>query len=196
MGNLVAGWPRTEGHEVKRSCSSRCCCWNVSVHLFWTEVREWRPLAKIVLERRKETGCEKNEELCLHLLNYVLCKMPPLSLSKVSLLSERSLCPQGIAECSTFPSGNHLAQPGVQVTAGLGGGTEMTGELRTGGGWCRYAQFQHRRGLGRQVVNPQPTTGLLGSQAWSWRACWLLPSAETSQWLFLPHIWASNNYKE
>lgn len=35
----------------------------------------------------------KTEGLCLHLLNCVTCKVPPLSLRKISLLSETSLHP-------------------------------------------------------------------------------------------------------
>lgn len=72
------------------------------------------------------------EGLCLHLLNYVTCKAPPLSLSKISLLFETCLHPQWVIKCYAYTSRNHPAQAGLQFTAGLGSGSEMTKEFRTG----------------------------------------------------------------
>lgn len=101
----------------------------------------------------------KTEGLCLHLLNYVICKVPSLSLSKISLLSERSLNLQWINKCYTYQHRNHPAWAGIQFTTS---GTEKTEEFRTGNEWCHYAQFQLHRNFGRQIVNTQSRTGSWG----------------------------------
>lgn len=116
----------------------------------------------------------------------VICKVPPLSLSKMSLLSETSLNPQWISKCYTHPSRNHPARAGIQFTARLGSGTEKIEEFRTGNEWCHYTQFQPRRNFGRQIVDTQSRTGSWGYQAQSWKAPWILPSVQAYQWRLPP----------